>query len=69
VIWEKMVTHPEFGRRQMTCRMQSPRYRARYIDPIPPETPFPVPIEALPGDGTFDAAAHGEYRKRTEGPA
>jgi MoaA/NifB/PqqE/SkfB family radical SAM enzyme len=68
-IWEKMVTHPEFGRRQMTCRMQSARYRARYIDAIPPETRFPVPIEALPGDGTFDAETVRVYQQRMDGLA
>jgi MoaA/NifB/PqqE/SkfB family radical SAM enzyme len=62
-IWEKMVTHPEYGVRSQTCRMQSPRYRRRYVEPIPEGTPLPVPIEALPGDGTFDSKALERVRK------
>ncbi len=56
-IWEKMVSHPEYGSRKQTCRMQSPRYRSRYIDPIPEGAPLPVPIELLPGDGTYAGPA------------
>lgn len=63
-IWEKMVTHPEFGRRQMTCRMQSARYRPRYIEPIPHDIDFPVPIEALRGDGSFDMEAYLKFSVR-----
>jgi MoaA/NifB/PqqE/SkfB family radical SAM enzyme len=59
-IWERMVTHPEYGVRKQTCRMQSPRYRKMYIDPIPPDADLPVPIEALPGDGRYLGARRGE---------
>ncbi len=68
-IWEKMVTHREYGRRKQTCRMQSPRYRRRYIDPIPEGTPLPVPIEALPGDGTFRPPAARAESAGAPGPA
>ncbi|MHC4780546.1 MAG: radical SAM/SPASM domain-containing protein [Planctomycetota bacterium] len=63
-IWEKMVRHPEFGRRQMCCRMQSERYRTRYIDPIPRDLEFPIPIEALPGDGSFRREAYDLFMGR-----
>ncbi|MHC5078243.1 MAG: radical SAM/SPASM domain-containing protein [Planctomycetota bacterium] len=63
-IWEKMVRHPEFGRRQMCCRMQSTRYRSRYIDAIPSELEFPIPVEALPGDGTFRQEAYERFMER-----
>jgi MoaA/NifB/PqqE/SkfB family radical SAM enzyme len=63
-IWEKMVRHPEFGRRQMCCRMQSPRYRSRFIEPIPADLEFPVPVEALPGDGSFRIDVYKRFLER-----
>ena len=59
-----MVRHPEFGRRQMCCRMQSRRYRTRYIEPIPHDLEFPVPIEALAGDGTFRRDVYERFLDR-----
>ncbi|RKY23810.1 MAG: hypothetical protein DRP79_08640 [Planctomycetota bacterium] len=47
LIWEKMVTHPDFAKRHMTCRMQTPSYRERFIDLIPDDVEWPVTIEQI----------------------
>jgi len=52
-IWKKMVSHPEFSRHAMSCRMQSQRYRRLYIDPLADDEVLPVSIDRLPGDGTI----------------
>jgi len=52
-IWKKMVTHPEFSKHRMSCRMQSTRYRRKYIDPLADAPVLPVSIDRLPGDGTI----------------
>jgi len=52
-IWRRMVAHPEFSPHRHSCRMQSQRYRAKYIEPIRDEETLPVRIERLPGDGTI----------------
>jgi len=52
-IWRRMVSHPEFGPHRHSCRMQSARYRRRYIEPISDEETLPVSVERLPGDGTL----------------
>ena len=44
-IWHKMVSHPDFSCRHLTCRMQTPAYRAKYIDSLPENPKLPVPIE------------------------
>jgi MoaA/NifB/PqqE/SkfB family radical SAM enzyme len=44
-IWKKMVSHPDFCYRYASCRMQTPEYRAKYIDPLPCDVRLPVPIE------------------------
>ena len=52
-IWKKMVSHPEFSQHRMSCRMQSTRYRRKYIDPLSDEETLPVSIDRLPGNGTI----------------
>jgi MoaA/NifB/PqqE/SkfB family radical SAM enzyme len=52
-IWKRIVTHPEFCRHRMSCRMQSTRYRRLYIDPLSADEVLPVSIDRLPGDGTI----------------
>jgi len=52
-IWRRLVTHPEYAPHRHSCRMQSARYRAKYVDPIRDEERLPVRIERLPGDGTI----------------
>jgi MoaA/NifB/PqqE/SkfB family radical SAM enzyme len=47
LIWGKMVTHPDFAKRHMTCRMQTPSYRERYIDVIPDDAKWPVTVEQV----------------------
>jgi len=44
-IWWKMVKHPDFAQRHMTCRMQTEGYRAKYIRPMPDDVQLPVSIE------------------------
>lgn len=46
-LWEKLINHPAWCNHQNECRMQSPDFRSRYIDPLPPEIKLPVPIEVL----------------------
>jgi len=46
-IWRAATTHPEWGSRSRRCRMQSPAFRRRYIDPIPSDAPLPFPVDAL----------------------
>jgi MoaA/NifB/PqqE/SkfB family radical SAM enzyme len=48
-IWRKMVTHPDFCYRYAACRMQTPEYRAKYIDILPEDVRLPVPIENFDG--------------------
>ncbi len=47
MIWQKMVTHPDFCDRHMTCRMQTQSYRERFIDVIPEPIEWPVTIEQV----------------------
>jgi len=50
-IWRRIATHPEYAPHRHSCRMQSARYRAKYIDPIRDAERLPIPIDRLPGDG------------------
>ena len=52
-IWRRLAAHPEYAPHRHSCRMQSERYRAKYIEPIRDEETLPVRIERLPGDGTI----------------
>jgi MoaA/NifB/PqqE/SkfB family radical SAM enzyme len=52
-IWRRLAAHPEFAPHRHACRMQSQRYRTKYIDAIRDEERLPVRIERLPGDGTI----------------
>lgn len=47
-IWQKMVSHPDFNKRFHSCRMQSEEYRGKYIDNLPDDVSFPVPVEDIP---------------------
>ena len=46
-IWMEMRNHPHFSKRHMTCRMQTPSYRKRFIDVLPDNFKLPVPIEEI----------------------
>jgi MoaA/NifB/PqqE/SkfB family radical SAM enzyme len=46
-IWQKMVSHPDFCYRHPQCRMQTPAYRKKYIDPLPDNPQLPVAIEEV----------------------
>lgn len=47
LLWQKMVSHPDFKVHHKTCRMQTPSYRAKYIDWLPDDVRLPVPIEEI----------------------
>ena len=47
-IWKRMIRHPAYNHLSRRCRMQNPKFREFYIDPIPDEVSLPYPIEKLP---------------------
>ncbi len=47
-IWNKMIHHPAYKHRDTSCRMQNPKFRRFYIDPIPDDSRLPYDIEKLP---------------------
>jgi MoaA/NifB/PqqE/SkfB family radical SAM enzyme len=47
-IWKRMVRHPAYRHRSQFCRMQNPRFRHFYIDPIPDSATLPYDITKLP---------------------
>lgn len=47
-IWRKMVKHPAYCHRTNVCRMQDPRFRHYYVDPIPDGAILPYSIDKLP---------------------
>jgi MoaA/NifB/PqqE/SkfB family radical SAM enzyme len=47
-IWKRMRSHPAYRNRSQFCRMQNPRFRHIYIDPIPDDVRPPYPIDRLP---------------------
>ncbi|MBE3098221.1 MAG: radical SAM protein [Planctomycetes bacterium] len=55
-IWRRLVAHPEYAPHRHACRMQSERYRMKYVEPIRGEERLPVHISRLPGDGTIRPA-------------
>ena len=46
-IWMEMRNHPHFAKRHMTCRMQTPSYRRKFIEILPDDFKLPVPIEEI----------------------
>jgi MoaA/NifB/PqqE/SkfB family radical SAM enzyme len=46
-LWDRLVAHPAYKGHCNHCRMQDPEFRAKYIDHIPDEGPFPFPISEL----------------------
>jgi MoaA/NifB/PqqE/SkfB family radical SAM enzyme len=46
-LWRRLVSHPAYSGHCDHCRMQDPEFRAKYIDQIPDEGPFPFPIQEL----------------------
>jgi MoaA/NifB/PqqE/SkfB family radical SAM enzyme len=49
-LWRRTCDHPAFCRHSNACRMQSPRFRERYIERIPRDALLPYPIDLLDGD-------------------
>ncbi len=59
-IWHRMKVHPEYDRKTMTCRMQDPEYRRKYIHKIPDGSELPFPIHLVDRE-------HREVAVRTTG--
>jgi MoaA/NifB/PqqE/SkfB family radical SAM enzyme len=64
-IWNRMKLHPEYDRKTMTCRMQDPEFRRKYIHRIPEGVELPYPIELI--DPAFRELE--EERREREGRA
>ena len=47
VIWERMRSHTEYSKKTVSCRMQDPEFRRRYIKRIQPDAVLPYPIDRL----------------------
>jgi MoaA/NifB/PqqE/SkfB family radical SAM enzyme len=47
-IWKRMIAHPAYRHRSQFCRMQNPRFRGCYIDPIPEGASLPYDIGKFP---------------------
>jgi MoaA/NifB/PqqE/SkfB family radical SAM enzyme len=48
-LWRRTCDHPAFCRHSNACRMQSQRFRERYIERIPRDAALPYPMELLDG--------------------
>ena len=48
VIWERMRAHPEYRKKTVSCRMQDPEFRRKYIHKIPADAALPYPMERIP---------------------
>jgi MoaA/NifB/PqqE/SkfB family radical SAM enzyme len=46
-LWQKLGDHPAYCEHRQSCRMQSPAFREKYIQPIPEKAPLPYPIKSL----------------------
>jgi MoaA/NifB/PqqE/SkfB family radical SAM enzyme len=54
-IWYKMTHHPEYRHKRLHCRMQSEAYRKKYIDTVPDNVLWPIPIEYYEEDGKSES--------------
>ena len=43
-LWARVLDHPAYAKRSLKCRMQSPGFRAEYVDTIPAGASLPHPI-------------------------
>jgi MoaA/NifB/PqqE/SkfB family radical SAM enzyme len=48
VIWNRMRAHPEYRKKTVSCRMQDPEFRRKYISKIPADVPLPYPMMKIP---------------------
>ena len=46
-LWQKLSDHPAYCEHRRQCRMQTPAFREKYIQPIPEKASLPYPIEKL----------------------
>jgi MoaA/NifB/PqqE/SkfB family radical SAM enzyme len=46
-LWQKLAVHPAYCEHRRECRMQTPSFREKYIQPIPDKASLPYPIEKL----------------------
>ncbi len=62
-IWFRMTHHPDFSYRHATCRMQTPAYRAKYIDTIGDDEILPVRIDRF---SNVPPLPRAELKKRVD---
>ncbi len=55
-LWWRMLDHPAYRKRSIRCRMQSPEFRARYVDTIPDGASLPYPMDGERGARRAPAA-------------
>lgn len=48
MIWDRMRAHPEYRKKTVSCRMQDPEFRRRYVHKIPPDAQLPYPMAKIP---------------------
>ena len=48
VIWNRMRAHPEYRKKTVSCRMQDPEFRRRYVHKIPQGAQLPYPMARIP---------------------
>lgn len=48
VIWNRIRAHPEYRKKTVSCRMQDPEFRRKYIRKIPEDAALPYPMAAIP---------------------
>ncbi len=64
-ILERMKRHPEYDRNTMTCRIQDPEFRRKYIHNIPDGANLPYPIEKIdPAHRALDEKEEKEQQER-----
>ncbi|MBI1987855.1 MAG: radical SAM protein [Nitrospinae bacterium] len=43
-VWNRMISHEEYGQKRGDCRLQDPEFQRKYLDPIPRDVPLPFPV-------------------------
>ena len=62
--WYKMTHHGEYRCRRKHCRMQNPAYRHIYIDSIPENAQWPIPIEFYENRGNGNQQKEKQHTSR-----
>jgi len=45
-LWQKLLSHPAYSRRNLRCRMQDPQFRRKYIETIPEGENLPYRLDS-----------------------